>query len=39
VFGVGKNPYFEKKEKERKLRIAKKRMKEEMENSDRSADL
>lgn len=39
VFGVGKNPYFEKKEAERKLRRAKKRMKEEMENSNRSAEL
>ena len=39
VFGVGKNPYFEKKEEERKLRRVKKRMKEEMENSNRSAEL
>lgn len=39
MYGIGKNPYFEKKEKDRKLRAAKKRMKEERENNNRSADL
>lgn len=39
MFGVGKNPAFEKKEEERKMRMAKRRMKAEMENSDRSAEL
>mmetsp|Transcript_13886 Transcript_13886/g.21083 ORF Transcript_13886/g.21083 Transcript_13886/m.21083 type:complete len:430 (+) Transcript_13886:233-1522(+) len=39
MFGVGKNPYYEKKEEERKMRMAKRRMKEQMENSDRTAEL
>jgi hypothetical protein len=39
MFGVGKNPAFEKREEERLMKRAKRRMKEEMENSDRSADL
>jgi len=39
MFGVGKNPTFEKRENERKQRKAKKIMKEKMENSNRSADL
>ena len=39
MFGIGKNPYFEAKEKERKLRAAKRRIKEEMESNNKSADL
>lgn len=39
VFGVGKNPYYEKREEERKLKIAKRKMKERMESEDRKADL
>jgi len=39
MFGVGKNPYFEEKEEERKLKAAKRRMKKQMEDSDRTADL
>ena len=39
VFGVGKNPYYEKREEERKLKIAKRKMKERMEAEDRKADL
>ena len=39
MYGVGKNPYFEKKEKQRKERIAKRKLKQQMESSNRSADL
>ena len=39
MYGIGKNPYFEAKEKERKLRAAKRRIKEEMESNNKSADL
>lgn len=39
MYGIGRNPYFEKKEKDRKLRAAKRNMKEERENSNRSVDL
>lgn len=39
MYGVGKNPYFEQKETERKEKAARKRMKKRMEDSDRSVDL
>mmetsp|Transcript_15958 Transcript_15958/g.23901 ORF Transcript_15958/g.23901 Transcript_15958/m.23901 type:complete len:397 (+) Transcript_15958:197-1387(+) len=39
MFGVGKSPYFEAKEKDRKERAAKRRMKIQMEDSNRSAEL
>jgi hypothetical protein len=39
VFGVGKNPIFEEKEKERKMKMARRKMQSELENSDRIADL
>jgi len=39
MYGVGKNPYFEKKEQERKEKAARRRMKKRMEDSDRSAEL
>jgi ferredoxin len=39
MYGVGKNPYFEKKEKERKERMAKRRMQQRMKEENRSADL
>jgi len=39
MYGVGKNPYFEKKEKERKERMAKRRMQEQMKEENRSVDL
>ena len=39
MFGVGKNPDFIKKEKARKERIARKKMKREMESKNKRADL
>ena len=39
MYGVGKNPYFEQKEKERKEKAARRRMKKRMEDSDRTAEL
>ncbi len=39
MYGVGKNPYFEKREKDRKERMAKKKLKKQMEDSNRSAEL
>lgn len=39
MFGVGKNPAFEKKEKERKDREVKKRMQQQMVDSNRIAEL
>jgi hypothetical protein len=39
MFGIGKNPYFEKREAERLEKLAKKRLKQQMEDSSRSADL
>lgn len=39
MYGVGKNPYFEKKEKERKERMAKRRMQQKMKDENRRADL
>lgn len=39
MFGVGKNPYFEEREAARKMKLAKKRMQAQMENSDRIVDL
>ena len=39
MYGVGKNPEFEKKEKARKERIAKKRLMEQREREQKSADL
>lgn len=39
MFGVGKNPSFEKKEKERKEKMAIRKMKRQMEDQNRSAEL
>jgi len=39
MFGVGKNPSFEKKEKERKEKMAIRKMKRKMEDESRSAEL
>ena len=39
MFGVGKNPYYEKREAERLEKLAMKRLKKEMEDSNRKADL
>jgi ferredoxin len=39
MYGVGKNPYFEQKEKERKERLARKRMLQQREDEKKSADL
>ena len=39
ISGDGKDPQFEKEEEERKMQKAKRRMKEQMENSDRCAEL
>ena len=39
MFGVGKNPEFERKEKARKERMAKRRLQEERESQQKSADL
>jgi len=39
MYGVGKNPYFEKKEEQRKERMARRKMKQQMEDSNRSAEL
>jgi ferredoxin len=39
MYGVGKNPVFEEKEKMRQERLAKKRIQQERENQNKSADL
>jgi hypothetical protein len=39
MFGVGKNPSFEKREKERKEKMAIRKMKRQMEDQNRSAEL
>jgi hypothetical protein len=39
MYGVGKNPEFERKEKERMARLAKKRIQEQRERENKSADL
>lgn len=39
MYGIGKNPYFEKREQERKEKRITKRIKERMERSDRTAEL
>lgn len=39
MYGVGKNPFFEEKEKERKARIAKRRLLEQRELDQKTADL
>jgi ferredoxin len=39
MYGVGKNPYFEAKEKARKEKLARKKLKAKMEEANRSADL
>jgi ferredoxin len=39
MYGVGKNPVFEKQEKMRQERLAKKRIQQERENQNKSADL
>mmetsp|Transcript_31907 Transcript_31907/g.45376 ORF Transcript_31907/g.45376 Transcript_31907/m.45376 type:complete len:366 (-) Transcript_31907:176-1273(-) len=39
MYGVGKNPYFEKKEKERKEKAAKRKLEQERQMMNKSADL
>jgi ferredoxin len=39
MYGVGKNPYFEAKEKARKEKVARRKLKAKMEEANRSADL
>jgi ferredoxin len=39
MYGVGKNPYFEAKEKARKEKLARRKLKAKMEEANRSADL
>ena len=39
MYGVGKNPYFEKKEKERKARIAQNRLRKQREEDEKTAEL
>jgi hypothetical protein len=39
MYGVGKNPEFERKEKLRQERLAKKRIEEQRERRNKSADL